>query len=46
MTAQEIIDDFRTFYYETALSGFEANLAGLERFVPTTQILLGPTFRR
>ncbi|MFT9536035.1 amidohydrolase family protein [Mycobacteroides abscessus] len=44
LTADEIIADFRTFYYETALSGFETNLVALENFVPANQILFGTDF--
>ncbi|MGV0585267.1 amidohydrolase family protein [Mycobacteroides chelonae] len=44
LTADEIIADFRTFYYETALSGFETNLVALENFVPVNQILFGTDF--
>lgn len=44
LTADEIIADFRTFYYETALSGFETNLVALESFVPVEQILFGTDF--
>jgi predicted TIM-barrel fold metal-dependent hydrolase len=41
LSPEEIIADFRTFYFETALSGFETNLAALENFVPPEQILFG-----
>ena len=44
LTPEEIIADFRTFYFETALSGFETNLAALETFVPPEQILFGTDF--
>ena len=44
LTPDEIVDDFRTFYYETALSGFETNLIALESFVPPEQILFGTDF--
>ena len=33
LSPDEILADFRTFYYETALSGFETNLVALENFV-------------
>lgn len=44
LTPEEIIADFRTFYFETALSGFETNLVALENFVPPEQILFGTDF--
>jgi predicted TIM-barrel fold metal-dependent hydrolase len=44
LSPEEIIADFRTFYFETALSGFETNLVALENFVPPDQILFGTDF--
>jgi predicted TIM-barrel fold metal-dependent hydrolase len=44
LSPEEIIADFRTFYFETALSGFETNLIALENFVPTEKILFGTDF--
>ncbi|MCF6385630.1 amidohydrolase [Mycobacterium sp. MBM] len=44
LSADEILADFTTFYYETALSGFETNLVALENFVPMSQILFGTDF--
>ncbi|MFF0222884.1 amidohydrolase family protein [Streptomyces sp. NPDC004629] len=44
LTPEEIVDDFRTFYYETALSGFRTNLIALESLVPVDQILFGTDF--
>lgn len=44
LTPEEITADFRTFYFETALSGFETNLVALENFVPLEQILFGTDF--
>ncbi|GGG26220.1 amidohydrolase [Rhodococcoides trifolii] len=44
LTADEILADFRTFYYETALSGFETNLVALENFVDSDHILFGTDF--
>lgn len=44
LTADEILAGFRTFYYETALSGFETNLVALENFIPVDQILFGTDF--
>jgi hypothetical protein len=37
LSPEEIIADFRSFYFETRLSGFETNLVGLENFVPCGQ---------
>lgn len=44
LSPEEIIADFRTFYFETALSGFETNLVALENFVPPDRILFGTDF--
>ncbi|MGP4018025.1 amidohydrolase family protein [Saccharopolyspora sp. 5N708] len=44
LTPEEIVADFRTFYFETALSGFETNLVALENFVPPNRILFGTDF--
>jgi predicted TIM-barrel fold metal-dependent hydrolase len=44
LSPEEIIADFRTFLFETALSGFETNLVALENFVPPQQILFGTDF--
>jgi len=44
LSPEEIIADFRTFYYETALSGFETNLVALENFVESDHILFGTDF--
>ena len=44
LSPEEIIADFRTFYYETALSGFETNLIALENFVEPDHILFGTDF--
>jgi predicted TIM-barrel fold metal-dependent hydrolase len=44
LTPEEIIDDFRTFYYETALAGFETNLVALENLVQPDHILFGTDF--
>jgi predicted TIM-barrel fold metal-dependent hydrolase len=41
---EEMIEDFRGFYYETALSGFETNLVALESFVAPDHILFGSDF--
>jgi predicted TIM-barrel fold metal-dependent hydrolase len=44
LSPDEILADFRTFYYETALSGFETNLVALENFVEPDHILFGTDF--
>jgi predicted TIM-barrel fold metal-dependent hydrolase len=44
LSPEEMIDDFRSFYYETALSGFETNLVALENFVKPDHILFGSDF--
>jgi hypothetical protein len=44
LTSDEMLDDFRTFYYDTALSTWGPNLAAMEGFVPHTQILFGTDF--
>ncbi len=44
LSPDEILADFRTFYYETALSGFETNLVALENFVERDHILFGTDF--
>jgi predicted TIM-barrel fold metal-dependent hydrolase len=44
LTPEEIIDDFRSFYYETALAGFKTNLVALESLVPPDRILFGTDF--
>jgi predicted TIM-barrel fold metal-dependent hydrolase len=44
LTPEEIIDDFRTFYYETALAGFETNLVALESLVAPDRLLFGTDF--
>jgi predicted TIM-barrel fold metal-dependent hydrolase len=41
---EEMIEDFRSFYYETALSGFETNLVALENFVEPDHIMFGTDF--
>jgi predicted TIM-barrel fold metal-dependent hydrolase len=44
LTPEEIIEDFRTFYYETALAGFETNLVALENLAPPDRLLFGTDF--
>jgi predicted TIM-barrel fold metal-dependent hydrolase len=44
LSSDELIESFRSFYYETALSGFETNLLALESFVPEDHLLFGTDF--
>ncbi|KAF7977434.1 hypothetical protein HWV62_3590 [Athelia sp. TMB] len=44
LTPAEILEDFKTFYFETALSAHETNLAAMERFVTPDRILFGTDF--
>ena len=44
LTEDELIEDFRSFYFETALSGFETNLVALESFAPADHLLFGTDF--
>jgi predicted TIM-barrel fold metal-dependent hydrolase len=44
LSADEIIESFQTFYYETALSGFKTNLTALEAFVPADHIMFGTDY--
>lgn len=41
---EEILEDFKTFYYETALSAYESNLVAIEKFVEHDHILFGSDF--
>ncbi|KAF5387766.1 hypothetical protein D9615_000473 [Tricholomella constricta] len=38
---EDILEDFKTFYYETALSSYNASLAALDKFVDPSRILFG-----
>jgi len=44
LSREEMLEDFASFYYETALSGFETNLVALESFVAPDHILFGSDF--
>lgn len=44
LSCEEILEDFGSFYYETALSACESNLAAMERFVAPDRILFGTDF--
>lgn len=44
LSPEEILDDFKSFYYETALSSYEPNLLAIEKFVKHDHILFGSDF--
>ncbi|KAG2156131.1 hypothetical protein DEU56DRAFT_875957 [Suillus clintonianus] len=44
LTPDEIIDDFKSFYYETALSAHETTLTAMSTFVPSERLLFGTDF--
>jgi predicted TIM-barrel fold metal-dependent hydrolase len=44
LSPEEMIEDFRGFYYETALSGFATNLVALESFTEPDHIMFGTDF--
>ena len=44
LTPEEIINDFKDFYYECALSAHEASLTALNAFVEPGHILFGTDF--
>ena len=44
LNPEEIMRDFQTFYYETALSGYDTNLTAMERFVSPDRIIFGTDF--
>ncbi|KIJ70032.1 hypothetical protein HYDPIDRAFT_104714 [Hydnomerulius pinastri MD-312] len=44
LTPEEILEDFRSFFYETALSSHPTTLAAMEAFVPIERILFGSDF--
>ncbi|KAH9951618.1 hypothetical protein B0H21DRAFT_183344 [Amylocystis lapponica] len=44
LTPEEILEDFASFYYETALSAHETTLAAAETFVKPGRLLLGTDF--
>lgn len=44
LNPEEIMHDFQTFYYETALSGYDTNFAVMERFVSPDRIVFGTDF--
>lgn len=44
LTPTEIMEDFKDFYYETALSAYNATLASLDVFVSPDHVLFGTDF--
>ena len=44
LAPDEILEDFKTFYYETALSSHPTTLAALDAFVPIDRILFGSDY--
>lgn len=42
LTEEEIMHDFRTFYFDTALSSYPSNVAGLEAFLKAEHLPDGP----
>ncbi|KAF9534251.1 hypothetical protein CPB83DRAFT_756586 [Crepidotus variabilis] len=44
LTPEEILEDFKTFYYETALSAYETNLLAIDSFVEHDHVLFGTDF--
>ncbi|KAF9268048.1 amidohydrolase 2 [Marasmius fiardii PR-910] len=44
LTPDEIIGDFKTFYYDTALSAHEVTLSAMESFVSHDRVLFGSDF--
>ncbi|EJF61204.1 hypothetical protein BD309DRAFT_860958, partial [Dichomitus squalens] len=44
LTHEEILEDFRSFYYDTALSTHETTLTAMEAFVGPGRILFGSDF--
>ena len=44
LSHEEILEDFKTFYYDTALSTHETTLAAMQTFVGANRILFGSDF--
>ncbi len=44
LTPEEILDDFKSFYFDTALSSYDANLTLAESFVGPDHLLFGTDF--
>jgi len=41
LSIEEVLADFKTFYYETALSSYETNMCAMDNFVTRDRILFG-----
>lgn len=44
LTPEEILEDFKTFYYDTALSSHESTLAAMQSFVGPDRLVFGTDF--
>ncbi|KAF8076472.1 hypothetical protein FPV67DRAFT_1407611 [Lyophyllum atratum] len=44
LTPEEILADFKSFYYDTALSSYDATLACIDKFLEPDHILFGSDF--
>jgi len=44
LSPDEIVQDFQTFYYDTALSSHPTTLAALDTFVPIDRVLFGSDY--
>ena len=44
LTAEEMLEDFKDFYYDTALTASDATLTALDKFVRSDHILFGTDF--
>jgi predicted TIM-barrel fold metal-dependent hydrolase len=44
LTRKEILEDFKCFYYDTALSAHDTTLTAMEKFVSLDHILFGTDF--
>ncbi|KAG1872679.1 hypothetical protein C8R48DRAFT_27649 [Suillus tomentosus] len=44
LTPDEILEDFKSFYFETALSAHETTLTAMATFVPSDRLLFGTDF--
>ena len=44
LTPEETLEDFKTFYYETALSSHESTLAAMQSFVGSDRLVFGTDF--
>lgn len=41
LSTEEIIEDFKSFYYDTALAAYDSNLKLMESFVHPERVLFG-----